>query len=89
MSSNSSDDKPDGRHHTTHSSNESDGSEHEEDMEYEIHNRLEQFYDNNYFKYEVTKIEDYVHSQIWNVHIDEIKDLVYLVQAEYEITNEG
>ena len=67
------------------SSNCSSESCDDQNAEENIHHQLEKFYDDNYFYYEVNKIEDHVHQNVWSIDFDQTFDFLYLFLASFKI----
>ena len=64
-------------------------SEHEDcdfqqDPEGEVLQKMEEYYDKNFTKYEVYTGKNFFQERVWNVFYDEIHDLVYIYIANIE-----
>ena len=46
---------------------------------------LKNYYDEHYFKYEVNRVEDYIHEKVWNIYFDEQFDMIYIFMARFRV----
>ena len=69
-------------HSCSHSSEEAD-------EENEAFDFMENFYKRNYNYHEIMQTNDYCGKKVWNVHYDDIHDIVYVFIANLERSNFG
>ena len=46
---------------------------------------MKHYYDENYVKFQVSKIEDYINEKVWKIYFDEHYDLIYIFIAKIRI----
>ena len=58
---------------------------HDKAKEEEIHKVQLNFYDQNYFAYEMCVLDDPILQRVWNIQFDKTNDIVFLMLARVEI----
>ena len=56
------------------------------DPEQQIMDHIEKYYNDNYNAFDVSIEKDYVHNRVWQMHFDEMHDMVYIVMAKIKVT---
>ena len=71
------------------SSSSSKNDHNDKDVEEEVHSYLEEFYNNNYFSYQVKTFKDSIHKKVWKIVFDETYDFLYVFIAEFKQITPG